>query len=191
MHINQVVEVGNAYGQVTVIARLAGQKRNVRVQCICGQKFDTYTYNLTNGTTIRCRGCANAARRGRPNLANRIDPKQRTINDLWNRVKKNLRAKPGSTLTKEQWFNIVITDCAYCGRPPSNLMRAVVDHAFDFMYNGVDRIDSSLPYVIENVQAACWPCNRMKGNMSHDEFLTHVELIQNYCSGNRTPGGRL
>lgn len=178
MNMNREIAVGNRYGSLVVIGRILGQKRNARVKCDCGSEFDTYTYNLSNGTTRRCLACANAERKGKANLANRIDPRQRTINEQWNIFRKAARSKGADFIDKTTWLDIVLSVCVYCGAGPSNCRKASVPHAEDFWYNGVDRVDSSRGYEPENVQAACWTCNRMKGNMSHDDFLAHVRRIQ-------------
>lgn len=180
MHSNTRVSSGDRFGSVVVIDRGIRGRSNARVRCDCGQEFNAYTYLLESGQTKHCQGCANLARRGKPNIANRIDPIQRTINDLWNSFRKSMRAKPGSTLSKDEWLVVVSSPCVYCGRTRVNCRKALAVHAEDFWYNGVDRMNSSLPYVTNNVQAACWPCNRMKSNMSHEDFLAHLDMIQSH-----------
>jgi hypothetical protein len=177
MHVNTRVTIGDRFGSVVVLDRTRRGRSNALVRCDCGREFNAYTYLLESGQTKHCQECANLARRGKPNIANRIDPVQRTVNDLWNSFRKAMRAKAGSTLTKDEWLAVVTSACVYCGRERVNCRKALVDHAEDFWYNGVDRIDSSLPYVSGNVQPACWVCNRMKGNMSHEDFLAHVRLV--------------
>ncbi len=184
MNVNKSVVVGSRYGSLIVIERI-NAKKNARVRCDCGSVFDTYTFNLNNGTAYRCMRCANRERKGRPLVKNRIDPLQRTINEQWNIFKKNMRDKPGSDLTKEQWFSVVGERCVYCNREPSNCRKATVEHASDFWYNGVDRIDSRLPYTNGNVQPACWICNRMKGNLSHQEFLDHIGRVVEHQDSRR------
>lgn len=180
MHQNKRVKVGDRFGSVVVLDRERRGKSNAKVLCDCGAEFNAYTYLLESGKTFRCKGCTDIARKGVPLLANRIDPLQRTINDLWNSFRKSMRAKPGSNLTKDEWFEIVLSVCVYCGTPPSNRKKAVVEHAQDFWYNGIDRVNSSLPYIVSNVQATCWPCNRMKGKMSHEDFLDHVRKVASW-----------
>lgn len=177
MNTNSIVSVGTRYGNLVVIERIRGQKRNARVRCDCGTEFDTYTYTLSGGLTTRCKSCVDESRRGKPLFANRIDPRQRTINDQWNVFRKAARKKGDNFITKDEWLDLSQRVCVYCGVAPSNCRKAAVPYAEDFWYNGIDRIDSSKGYVVENVQPACWVCNRMKGNMSHDDFLAHIRRI--------------
>lgn len=61
-------------------------------------------------------------------------------------------------------------NCSYCGASPSNSRK---DGCSDFVlkYNGLDRIDSSIPYKKNNVTPCCWECNQIKLDLSLDRFL--------------------
>jgi 5-methylcytosine-specific restriction endonuclease McrA len=43
--------------------------------------------------------------------------------------------------------------------------------------NGIDRIDSNKGYTMDNCVSCCWTCNRMKGNMTQQNFLEHISKI--------------
>lgn len=59
-------------------------------------------------------------------------------------------------------------DCFYCKRSaPEN------------QFHGIDRMDNSKGYVKGNCYPSCWTCNRMKGVMDVNDFLTHCEIIYN------------
>lgn len=53
--------------------------------------------------------------------------------------------------------------CSYCGSEIETI--------------GVDRLDSSIGYTIDNCTACCTTCNRMKLLMSKDEFINQIKLI--------------
>ena len=69
-------------------------------------------------------------------------------------------------ITFEQFLLFFEKSCYYCGDK--------VESA------GLDRIDSSKGYSIENVVRACRKCNVAKGQMSIKEFLEHCKKIINY-----------
>lgn len=46
-----------------------------------------------------------------------------------------------------------------------------------FVYNGIDRVDNSVGYVLSNCVPCCSTCNRMKGTMSSEEFKEKIKLI--------------
>ena len=42
------------------------------------------------------------------------------------------------------------------------------------VYNGIDRVDSTVGYEPYNVVSACKVCNKCKSSMSYDEFLAFL-----------------
>lgn len=46
-----------------------------------------------------------------------------------------------------------------------------------FYYNGLDRIDQSLPHNKNNIVTCCKPCNFMKRDLNQEEFLNKIEKI--------------
>ena|ERR1700678_1887749 len=63
--------------------------------------------------------------------------------------------------------------CYYCGCEPHK----VSARAKHFTYNGIDRLDSSLSHIEDNMVPCCWTCNRIKNDTHADEFIPHVLLI--------------
>lgn len=71
-------------------------------------------------------------------------------------------------LTWEKSIKLLHSNCYYCGKP----------HA-----DGIDRIDSSKGYNIDNVVACCKICNIMKNKFPLNLFLEHVKLIyKKHCT---------
>ena len=68
-------------------------------------------------------------------------------------------------LSFEQFETIVKTPCYYCG--------IVQDKGF----NGIDRMDQTQGYVIENCVSSCKLCNFLKGAVDNITFLQRVEHI--------------
>jgi len=76
------------------------------------------------------------------------------------------RDYPGSIdLTKEQFESIIKQPCYYCG-----IMQ-------DKGFNGVDRMDSTKGYEIDNCVSCCTDCNMMKGAVDNITFIQRVEHI--------------
>lgn len=92
-------------------------------------------------------------------------------------------------LTKEQFLNITTKECYYCGRPPSKIVKPNNGFAGDqsperfYEYNGVDRLDSSEPYTLDNCVPCCEQCNKAKLDYSVDEFLSWVKLVYEHQGG--------
>ena len=75
--------------------------------------------------------------------------------------------------------------CKYCGAKPGNLMvfksasfykqRTKVEE-----YNGLDRVDNSKGYTLDNVVPCCAACNRAKRSMSVSEFSTWIHRLHQH-----------
>ena len=66
-------------------------------------------------------------------------------------------------LTFEQFESFWQLPCTYCGT--------------DIETIGLDRVDSSKGYLIENVATCCWGCNARKGDMVLSEWNTWLSNI--------------
>lgn len=77
------------------------------------------------------------------------------------------------SLSKEEFFLVCELCCHYCGAEPSNVN--VSDSGYgSWTYNGLDRVDSSVGYISNNVVPCCKICNRAKSDMSYDDFVLWI-----------------
>lgn len=98
---------------------------------------------------------------------------------------KNSFSKPIISNAKSAWRNGYSKDglsfkkflelsqqnCFYCNKKPSNkFAKAYWDDNYAFIYNGLDRIDSSKGHINSNLVPCCKYCNRSKLNLSIDDF---------------------
>lgn len=74
------------------------------------------------------------------------------------------------TLNKEDFIKLLMLPCAYCGKIPLN----------ESDRNGLDRVDNTKGYILDNVVPCCFDCNQMKGKKSVEHFLSHVKNIMLY-----------
>jgi hypothetical protein len=83
------------------------------------------------------------------------------------------------SLTDEELDLLWSQNCTYCGTPPSNRMRCINSRGKqeEFVYSGLDRVDSSMGYVVGNVVPCCKPCNRAKSDMGLEEFLDWIRRV--------------
>jgi hypothetical protein len=84
-------------------------------------------------------------------------------------------------LTKEKFAELSQNSCYYCGSVPKEHVRKG-KYNQNFIYNGIDRLDSSKGYTNENCVSCCEICNRMKNTLSKEEFLTHIHKIVNHMN---------
>lgn len=71
-------------------------------------------------------------------------------------------------LTSEQFNALIQEKCYLCGKENTN------NHC-----NGVDRVDNSIGYTIENARSCCGGCNYMKSDYSLDGFKIQLLKIYN------------
>ena len=89
-------------------------------------------------------------------------------------------------LTKEEFLSIASKNCHYCGEPPKErtystsfrrdtktLGERRTVQVVKFTSNGVDRIDSSEGYRVDNCVPCCSDCNWAKRTRTPEEFVSH------------------
>lgn len=80
-------------------------------------------------------------------------------------------------LTEDEFRGLIEANCYYCGSPPSNRAFNAKKPDDEFIYNGIDRIDTRLGYTKENVVSCCGNCNYAKSDLTQEEFFNLIEKI--------------
>lgn len=106
--------------------------------------------------------------------------KSKTRNILWK-------------LSRTQAIELFKGQCHYCDVPPSSKCNAYIttkryriknheraDEGW-VIYNGIDRVDSSGDYEMDNVVSCCTKCNKAKNNLSKQEFENWIERMTAYA----------
>lgn len=83
------------------------------------------------------------------------------------------------SLKDEITLEFMKRDCVYCGSPPANVSRT---RGEKFSYTGLDRLDSSVGYTIDNVVPACFDCNNAKRQMDFATFLDWTRKVHNHLT---------
>lgn len=132
-------------------------------ECICGKLKAIRSYSLRSGSSKSC-GCSKRLKQGEAAF-NRIY----TIYNI-SANKRNLQFN----LTKKQFKNIIIKNCYYCNSKPNNISNTKTSK---FIYNGIDRVDNTFGYLINNVVPCCKTCNRAKDIQNKEEFLNWIKTV--------------
>ncbi len=92
------------------------------------------------------------------------------------------RRKYAFALSLEQFEKITQEHCYICGRPPSakHFHEKKPYLRFPYVYTGIDRVTNANGYLIGNVLPCCTTCNRAKGQMDLEEFLTYLYEAYHY-----------
>jgi hypothetical protein len=90
-------------------------------------------------------------------------------------------------LSYDVWIALTQQACIYCGEPPSNrtrpcrLMRKHSIHP-DFVYSGLDRVDTTKGYTLDNVVPCCKHCNRSKAKRTQADFISWIFKAHKHLS---------
>lgn len=166
--------VGQTFGRLKVI-EFAGIKNghsHWKCLCVCGKYTTASNGNLKKGNVSSC-GCF------RKDVAS-LPKGEAMFNKTYSGYKNNAKSrKLEFSLSKEQFRHIVSLNCFYCGNPPSNRSTRSLTNG-DFIYNGIDRLDSSKGYVIDNVVPCCYDCNKAKTNTPYSVFKEWIFRVSDH-----------
>lgn len=163
-----------------------GSKAHWQFVCDCG-KSHTANGSLVRLGKIKSCGCWNIE-------CNRKGPKQTGIGQLFNQYKQNAKNRRLKfELTREEFVAITSKDCLYCGAIPKQVAKGgprgcrETEEIGKYLYNGIDRVDNDIGYVLDNCVPCCGHCNIAKASMTQDEFFKLVgEIYNNHkerCNG--------
>ena len=70
-------------------------------------------------------------------------------------------------LTFEEFMTFWQKPCSYCGNPINTI--------------GLDRVDNSMGYSLDNIVSCCFECNEMKNNYTKEELLIRCRKILDHA----------
>lgn len=168
---------GQRFGKLLVLKRVIGDKKHTLYlcKCDCGNEKIIDGRNLREGKSKSC-GCYNVESHYR-------EYGQASFTDLFLRY-KNAAKKRELTfeLDKILFKNLTSSTCFYCGQAPIVEHRRKVFENGYYIYNGIDRIDNSIGYTVENVVPCCKNCNKAKHTMSAEDFLYWAEKVYRFIT---------
>lgn len=85
-------------------------------------------------------------------------------------------------LTEADFLKLIKSNCKYCGCEPHKKQKVYYElrkKEFELV-NGIDRIDSTKGYTLDNCVSCCEQCNKMKLTYSVKDFLNKVKDIYDF-----------
>ena len=163
------INVGDIIGKLEVISLEYDDrysKYDYRCRCACG---DLSLYRkLTRRRSMECNKCLVATIAQK----NTLPDMAASLNRLIGKYKKRAKTKGYAYhLTNVVFIELVKQDCYYCGSPPRE------DHE-GYVRNGIDRIESTLGYTVDNCRPCCVICNRAKSDLPYAEFIDWVRRLK-------------
>lgn len=159
-------------------------KRVAKCLCDCGG----FTWCTVSELKIKKRVSCGCQLKERAGLLNRKETGEAALTVAFHWKKSYAKNKNFEFhLTKKEFEILSIQNCFYCNAPPANVCRARCNNG-DFTYNGIDRVNNLLGYVIDNCVTCCLKCNRMKSDMSISDFIQRCRIILERYDNNRAVG---
>lgn len=165
---------GNRYGRLLVVEYSHTNESRVtcwRCVCDCGKEITVRRSALISGNTTSC-GCYNREVVSLPlgvAATNKVEYFYKS-----NAMKRGI----SYDLERSDFLNLIMSNCYYCGTPPSNRLGVGFHGAVD--YSGIDRLDSKKGYVLGNVVPCCKKCNFAKRSLTVDEFFAWINSVVNH-----------
>lgn len=150
-------------------------------KCDCGNKKVVQKNRFRNGgsrlgSILSC-GCANKQK----GLKLRKDPVLGSAKKVWIN-------KYDDGCSFETFLKLSQQLCFWCGAAPSNKSNGLSNNGISdewrkiksdnpFIYNGLDRLDSSKDHSEDNIVPCCHLCNRAKMAMTVDQFRDWIKKV--------------
>jgi len=104
-----------------------------------------------------------------------------------NSKKNNIRFE----LTNDEIRQLTSSNCHYCGIEPLRISKNKSGKN-TYKFNGIDKKDPKIGYILDNCVPCCWECNQLKSDYTYEEFnelinkiYINLKEMQNYKIGQR------
>lgn len=162
-----LLTTGSRFGKREIVGKVIPANGKWICRCECGTLRHLTRYALTNRESIQCSECYWGRRVGDTSAFNAV------LNDY---VQQARRRELFWGLSRDEARALFQASCRFCKRPPFQI-KMNKTRSSSFTFNGIDRINSSVGYVLRNCVPCCWTCNWMKRDMSLEDFTEHIARI--------------
>lgn len=146
-------------------------------RCDCGNE------TIKNGLDLGIRGTQNCSRSCKLAPAcNRLPYGEGAKRTAYASMKVNADQRRGGIpweLSYDKFLELTGDVCHYCGIEYSQRTGQDTNYGY-YNHNGIDRIDNSKGYTVENSITACWNCNRAKNDLSYEQFKDQIIQMYEY-----------
>ncbi len=153
-----------------------------RMRCnLCSAEIDLPSYHIARqSVSHNCRAWLDKHKPpdGRPCLPDNGSH----VNILYGHCRYGAKSrKLDFQITKAEARTMFESNCYYCGAPPS-VSCTHTNLRGTYAWNGIDRIDNTKGYFLENCVPCCTQCNFAKSNHTHSAFLDWVRRVYHHSA---------
>lgn len=135
--------------------------------CDCGN-FTTIRPDYAKRGLIKSCGCFR-----KEGLRRKYAPEISSARNIW-------QARYSDGCSFETFYELSQKPCYYCNSKPIRSYARSGKNAKAFVYNGLDRLDSNLSHIEDNLVPCCFDCNKAKSSLTVDEFFKLITRIANH-----------
>ena len=141
-------------------------------RCDCGAEVEAFSRDVRMNRKTSCNTCSPI------NLKTTYTEEGLAVfNAVYRRyTRDSARRGYPFELDKDDVFYLTKQNCHYCGKHPSSTSKTKNDTG-DYIYNGIDRLDNTQGYFIDNVVPCCHECNYSKRERTYDNFIKWAHNI--------------
>lgn len=176
----QELYIGKRFGQLVILREIGLTKHHkpiVECQCDCGRIVSATLGNIKFRNIRRCNVCRYIGTK-------KHKQGEVGLNRVFTSYRKNAESRGLEFLLEKDEIKILTSsDCHFCGSEPrmvsenkDSKYEEVKEHT-SYRYNGIDRLDPKIGYVLDNCVPCCNQCNLMKLDYTVEEFLNHIKKI--------------
>jgi len=155
------------------------KKRMWLCKCDCGNMTEANTGSLTCDKKKSC-GCLTSTKSAENSIKSRykIAKQDAGYRSIYSSYKLNAKSRGFDfNIDFDYAVSILKSDCHYCGIEPSN---TYMKSYYNATYNGIDRVNNTKGYEIDNIVSCCKMCNIAKNNNTEEYFLQWVKRLSEY-----------
>ena len=171
--------IGQKYNNLTVIEFIGNIENKTGVfwkcLCDCGKIINIRSNAFKRNNTKSC-GCIKMA----AILKKICKPLgEASFNKVLNYYKQNAKRRNlDFNLSEHEFKDIITMNCHYCQSEPKDYFKKKEVNG-NFIYNGIDRKNSTIGYHLENCLPCCRICNRAKSDLTYDQFIVWIGKLKN------------
>jgi len=140
--------------------------------CDCGKEKTITKHSLVKRITKSC-GCYHKEKIRKNNG-------EAAFNILYNKYKRTAKKRGRIfALSKYEFKKLTKGNCFYCGMPPQRVFtNGRKTRLFGgYLWNGIDRVNNNIGYIIKNSVSCCDDCNKAKRVMTLGQFKLWVHRV--------------